>query len=66
MDRGRRAMLERADVGARELGHPYQGCEHLLLAFLRDEASSPAKVLANHGVHFADVRAEILRVLGTP
>ena len=59
-------MLGGADLEARELGHPYRGCEHLLLAFLRDEASVPARVLARHGVQFADARAEILRVLGAP
>ena len=59
-------MLERAESEAGELGHSYQGCEHLLLAFLRDEASTPAKLLAPHGIRFANARAEVLRVLGTP
>ena len=59
-------MLDRADLEARELGHPHRGCEHLLLAFLRDEASVPAGLLARHGVRFAGARAEILRALGAP
>jgi ATP-dependent Clp protease ATP-binding subunit ClpA len=63
---GDEEMLERAEREARELGHPYQGCEHLLLAFLRDDPSTPAKVLARHGIRFDNARAEVLRVLGTP
>lgn len=59
-------MLEQAEIEARELGHAYQGCEHLLLAFLRDNTSSPAVVLAHHGVRFGNARAEVLRVLGAP
>jgi ATP-dependent Clp protease ATP-binding subunit ClpC len=59
-------MLQRAEREARELGHDHQGCEHLLLAFLRDASSTPAMVLARHGVAFANARAEVLRVLGTP
>ncbi len=59
-------MLDRAAAEARDIGHRYQGCEHLLLAFLRDEASVPARVLARHGVRFANARAEVVRILGTP
>jgi ATP-dependent Clp protease ATP-binding subunit ClpA len=59
-------MLQRAATEARLLGHEYQGCEHLLLAFLRDASSTPAIVLARHGVRFDNARAEVLRVLGTP
>jgi ATP-dependent Clp protease ATP-binding subunit ClpC len=59
-------MLDLAESEARELGHSYQGCEHLLLAFLRDDASAPAKLLARHAIRFANARAEVLRVLGTP
>ncbi len=56
-------MLEQATVEARELGHEYFGCEHVLLAFLRDATSVPAQVLAHHGVHFDDFRTEFLRLL---
>ncbi len=55
-------MLEQATVEARELGHEYFGCEHVLLAFLRDATSVPAQVLAQHGVHFDDFRTEVLRI----
>jgi ATP-dependent Clp protease ATP-binding subunit ClpA len=59
-------MLDRAAAEARDIGHRYQGCEHLLLTFLRDDASAPAAALARHGVRFANARAEVVRVLGTP
>lgn len=59
-------VLERAALEARELGHPYQGCEHILLAFLRNPTSTTALLLERHGVRLADARAEALRLLGTP
>jgi ATP-dependent Clp protease ATP-binding subunit ClpC len=59
-------MLALAEVEAREIGHAYQGCEHLLLAFLRDTTSSPAHILGRHGVRFDNARAEVLRILGAP
>lgn len=59
-------VLSQAAVEARELGHPYQGCEHVLLAFLRHSASIPAEVLSRHGVRFANAQAEVLRQLGSP
>jgi ATP-dependent Clp protease ATP-binding subunit ClpC len=55
-------MLEQATVEARELGTEFFGCEHVLLAFLRDPTSAPAQVLAQHGVRFNDARTEVLRV----
>ncbi len=59
-------MLDRAAAESRDIGHRYQGCEHLLLAFLRDDASAPARALARHGVRFANARAEVIRILGAP
>ena len=50
------------DVLERELGAAYFGCEHLLLAFLRDADGAPAQVLARHGVGYDDVRGELLRL----
>lgn len=55
-------VLEQATVEARELGKEYFGCEHVLLAFLRDATSAPAQVLAHHGVRFDDARTEVLRI----
>jgi ATP-dependent Clp protease ATP-binding subunit ClpC len=54
-------VLEQASVAGRELGAEYIGCEHLLLGFLRDPATAPAQVLAQHGVFFEDALAEVLR-----
>ena len=56
-------FIARAVHEARDLGTEHYGCEHLLLALLRDPAEAPARVLARHGVGFADVHAEILRVI---
>lgn len=60
------ALLDRAAHEARELGHEYQGCEHILLALLRDTESIPALVLAQHEVRLRDAQVEILRLLGSP
>lgn len=54
-------LLEQATVEARELGTEFFGCEHVLLALLRDPTSAPAQVLAQHGVRFDDARTEVLR-----
>jgi ATP-dependent Clp protease ATP-binding subunit ClpC len=45
---------------SRELGTAYYGCEHLLLALARDDTSAPARVLARHGVCYADARRVLL------
>ena len=63
---GELEMLEKAAAEAHELGHEYQGCEHILLAMLRDPHSLAAKILARHQVRFADAQAEVLRILGSP
>ena len=55
-------IIERARLEARELGTEFFACEHLLLALLRDRRSTPAQLLARHGVRFDDVRAEIKRI----
>lgn len=60
------ALLRNAAREASELGHQYQGCEHILLAVLRDSESVASKVLAHNNVHFADARTEVLRLLGPP
>ena len=60
------AMLHKAAYEARELGHDHQGCEHILLAFLRDPESTPAIILARNDVRFVDAQAEVLRILGSP
>ena len=56
-------LVQDAAREARDLGTEYYGCEHLLLALLRDPAGVPARVLARHGVGYADVHTEIRRIL---
>ena len=56
-------LVEHAVREARDLGTEFYGCEHLLLAFLRDPAGVPARILARHGVGFTDVHTEIRRIL---
>lgn len=58
-------FIEQAKVEAHELGTRFYGCEHVLLAFLRDEAGATAQVLARHGIGYDNLRAEILRMLST-
>jgi ATP-dependent Clp protease ATP-binding subunit ClpA len=60
--RGDEHLIAQAGIESRELGKEYIGCEHVLLAFLRDTASVPAQVLARHGIHFGEIREELVRV----
>ena len=52
-------MLAMAAAEARELGDEHLGCEHLLLAFLRDSATGPGEVLAGHGVRIERVQRDV-------
>ena len=42
-------MLRSAQAAALELGHGYVGCEHLLLAMLREEEDAPGRALRAEG-----------------
>jgi len=57
-------VIEYAIEEARNLGHNYVGSEHLLLGLLREEEGVAAQVLMNMGVNLADVREEVLNLLG--
>jgi ATP-dependent Clp protease ATP-binding subunit ClpA len=59
-------MLQRAGTESRGIRHSYIGCEHLLLAFLSDDSSAAAGLLARHGVNLANARAAVLHVMGAP
>ena len=59
-------VLELAMSEARDLGHSYVGCEHLLLGLLREERGIAAQVLADRGLTLARARAETLEILGSP
>ena len=58
-------LIDRAGIEARELGQEYIGCEHVLLAMLRDTSSVPAQVLQRHGIDYSQVREELVRVFST-
>jgi ATP-dependent Clp protease ATP-binding subunit ClpC len=59
-------VLELAMSEARELNHSYVGTEHLLLGLLREEKGIAAQVLTKLGADVESVRAETLRLVGTP
>jgi len=62
-DRARHVVVLAQDE-SRALGHGYVGTEHLLLALLRVEDGVAARVLADAGVSGADVRADVLDIVG--
>lgn len=57
-------VLELAVEEAQNLGHTYVGTEHLLLGLLREEEGIAARVLENLGVKLADVKEEVINLLG--
>ena len=57
-------VLRCAQAAAGELGHGYVGCEHLLLAMLREEDDAACRALNASGVCEAAVRERMIRVLG--
>ena len=57
-------IVEYAVEEARSLNHNYVGTEHLLLGLVRESEGVAAQVLVNLGLVLADVREEVLRLLG--
>ncbi len=57
-------VLELAVEEAQSMNHSYVGTEHLLLGLLREEEGIAARVLENLGVRIADVREEIINLMG--
>lgn len=57
-------LLQRAEIESRRIRHSYIGCEHLLLAFLSDDSSAAARLLAGRGVNLTSARAAVLHVMG--
>ncbi|MGH7577580.1 MAG: Clp protease N-terminal domain-containing protein [Longimicrobiales bacterium] len=60
------ALIEMAKIEATELQTEYYGCEHLLLATLRDDGTAPAVALARRGLSHLELKAEILHMYGGP
>ncbi len=63
---GARQIVVRAQSEARQLGHGFIGCEHLLLALLAAESSPAADVLREHELTPERVRAEVIRMMRRP
>ena len=57
-------VLRCAQAAAGELGHGYVGCEHLLLAMLREEDDAACRALNATGVCESAVRERMIEKLG--
>src|SRR5436190_2189319 len=57
-------VIEHAIEEARNLNHNYVGTEHLLLGLVREEEGVASQVLMNLGQKLADLREEVLNLLG--
>lgn len=57
-------VLRCAQAAAGELGHGYVGCEHLLLAMLREEDDAACRALNASGVYGPAVRERMIEKLG--
>ena len=61
---GAERVLRGAQETAGELGHGYVGCEHLLLAMLREDHGAAGRALQDAGVDEETMRALVTRELG--
>ena len=59
-------VVEYAIAEARALSHNYVGTEHLLLGVLREGEGVAARALTDLGLRLADVRRDVLTLLGPP
>ena len=59
-------VLRCAQAAAGELGHGYVGCEHLLLAMLREEDDAACRALNASGVYEPAVRERMIEKLSSP
>ena len=57
-------VLRCAQAAAGELGHGYVGCEHLLLAMLREEDDAACRALNASGIYEPAVRERMIEKLG--
>ena len=53
-------VLRCAQAAAGELGHGYVGCEHLLLAMLREEDDAACRALNASGIYESAVRERMI------
>ena len=61
---GARRIITAALLAAKEMGHSYVGSEHILLAILREENETVAKLLYERGVSKEDIRKKIIGIVG--
>ena len=61
---GARRIITAALLAAKEMGHSYVGSEHILLAILREENETTAKLLYERGVSKEDIRRKIIGIVG--
>ena len=59
-----RQVVGRAHEQARQLGHPFLGTEHLLLALLDEADGYTAAALRSSGTDTGDIRRQILWMIG--
>ncbi len=59
-----RQVVGAAQEQARQLGHPFLGTEHLLLAVLDDADGYPVAALRSAGADTGDVRRQVLSMIG--
>ncbi|HPG31680.1 MAG TPA: ATP-dependent Clp protease ATP-binding subunit, partial [bacterium] len=57
-------VMELAFKTARELGHPYIGTEHLLLALLQEGQGVAAKALIDMGIELEQLHHKVMEILG--
>jgi ATP-dependent Clp protease ATP-binding subunit ClpC len=60
-----RQVVVLAQDESRALGHDYIGTEHILLGVLREEEGIGARVLESLDITVEEVRAQVVRVVGT-
>src|SRR5262245_51233215 len=60
-----KTVIEYSIEEADHFNHKYVGTEHLLLGLLREEGGVAAEVLVSLGLKLADVREEVIILVGT-
>ena len=56
-------VMELSFYEARNLGHNYEGTEHLLLALVREGEGVAARILSDFGADFKKLRSQVLNIL---
>lgn len=59
-------VLEYSVEEARSMGHNYIGSEHILLGLVKEKNGKAAKILSSFGIHFSEVKENVLNFLKEP